>query len=71
MADCCCVPIAFGVAWCLLGGCGGAASVGASSIGRHNKTHPIIDDERPRRMTPYEIEMYNAHMNMYGKTHNY
>jgi hypothetical protein len=26
------------------------------------------DDERPRKATPYEIEMYNAHMKAYGHT---
>jgi hypothetical protein len=24
------------------------------------------DDERPRKMTPYEYQMYCAHMNAYG-----
>lgn len=72
MADCCLVPVAFGAAWCLLGGCGGASTAMAASFRKGNRVHATEqqeeeDDERPRKMTPQEYEMYCLHMNAYGK----
>ena len=32
---------------------------------KKNKVHDY-DDERPRKMTPYEYQIYCAHMNIYG-----
>jgi len=62
--DICFVPCAFGGALCLFGGLGSVCRgccVGAS------KVHDIYEvDDRPRKMSAAEIEMYNLHMNAYG-----
>jgi hypothetical protein len=33
---------------------------------KKNRVVDYDDDERPRKMTPYEYQMYCAHMNAYG-----
>ena len=65
MADCCVVPLSFGLALCCFGGCGGASQMLTRS---NNRVGVLEDDERPRKMTVREQEMYNAHMNAYGRS---
>ena len=57
--DCCLLPALIGVGICLTG----YKNVSTPK----NKVGPY-DDERPRKMTPYELEMYRLHMNAYGTT---
>ena len=57
--DMCLIPAAFGLAVCCFG-----SSRFAMKSGR---VSPEYDDERPRRMTPSEIAMYDAHMNAFGR----
>ena len=64
MADCCVVPLSFGLALCCFGGCGGVSKM----ANRSNRVSVLDDDERPRKMTVREQEMYNAHMNAYGRS---
>lgn len=69
MAECLCIPVAFGAAWCCFGGGCGVATGALSTIDKNNKIAPY-DDERPRKMTPEEYNMYCLHMNAYGGHHN-
>jgi hypothetical protein len=63
MADCCVVPLSFGLALCCFGGCSMS-----KMANRSNRVSVLDDDERPRKMTVREQEMYNAHMNAYGRS---
>lgn len=40
------------------------------SVKEKNNRVVDYDDERPRKMTPYEYQMYCAHMNAYGGHNN-
>lgn len=70
MADCCVVPLlvwsGLALALCCFGGCGSMSKM----ANRSNRVSVLDDDERPRKMTVREQEMYNAHMNAYGRTAN-
>ena len=35
-----------------------------------NKLHPIDDEYKPRKATQQEIEVYNAHLQLYGANKN-
>lgn len=63
------VPLAIGTAWCC---CVHACPEGTIPSSSTKRVYPFNslyeDDERPRKMTTEEIEIYNAHMNLYGNT---
>lgn len=60
------VPIAIGTTLCC---CIYACPEGTIPSSSSKRVHPfnsIYDDERPRKMSNEEIEIYNAHMKLYG-----
>lgn len=61
MAECACIPLTLGAVWCCFRG-----TSCITSTEKKNKILPY-DDERPRKMTPYEYQMYCLHMNAYGR----
>ena len=63
MADLCCFPFVFGIACCMLGKCHSASK----DVNRKGNRVHNYDDELPRKMTPYEYQIYCAHMNTYGR----
>lgn len=66
MADICCIPVMVGVG-CLFGRYNCLSSNDESSYGNKTKVYSYeCDDERPRRMTPYEYKIYCAHLSTYG-----
>ena len=57
------VPLALGTAWFC---CVNAFPEGRiASSSKRVTPFDDIDDERPRRMTAHELEVYRAHMNIY------
>ena len=64
------VPVAIGTLWCC---CTHAFPEGTVSIrsNRRNRVQPCFDclyedDERPRKMTPHELSVYQAHLRLYA-----
>lgn len=55
------VPAMFGAMACLF-----KCIVKSDTSDDKNKVVPF-DEERPRKMTAYELEMYILHMNAYGR----
>lgn len=57
--DCCFISVLIGGAACCLT---------KKAFKKTNSVSPIsYDSEYPRKMTPYELEIYNAHMRIYGQ----
>jgi len=62
------VPVAIGTLWCC---CTHAFPEGTVSLPRRNQVQPCFDcldedDERPRKMTPHEMSVYQAHLRLYA-----
>ena len=62
MAECIMVPAMFGAMACLF-----KCSVKSETSSQDKNKVVPYDEERPRKMTPYELEMYRLHMNAYGR----
>lgn len=61
------VPVAIGTLWC----CCTHAFPEGTVPSRRNQVQPFFDcldedDERPRKMTPHELSVYQAHLRLYA-----